>query len=104
MAKSHLRHTRRATGGCQRESIAERKCRDIAIRRGYYLLKWTSPGTTGVPDRILIGPGGFIAFCEFKRADTDLTEVQKFWRARLEAHDHSYHVIRTVAEFEQLLR
>ena len=103
MAKSHSRHTRRADGRCQRESIVERKCRAIAIGRGCYLLKWVSPGTTGVPDRILLTPGGGVAFCEFKRADTDLTEVQRHWQKRLEALGFRYAVVRSVGDFTGLL-
>ncbi|MDO5715745.1 MAG: VRR-NUC domain-containing protein [Tissierellia bacterium] len=29
--------------------------------------KWVSPGNAGVPDRIVLLPGGFIAFVELKR-------------------------------------
>ena len=36
-------------------------------RRGGLWLKWVSPGYTGVPDRILIRPGGLIAFVEMKQ-------------------------------------
>ena len=33
---------------------------------GGLCLKWVSPGCSGVPDRILIFPGGQIAFVELK--------------------------------------
>jgi len=49
-----------------REKDIEAKCRFIAIAAGGILWKWTSPGRAGVPDRILILPGGRVAFVEFK--------------------------------------
>ena len=35
--------------------------------RGGFALKWVSPGTTGLPDRIVLLPGARIAFVEMKR-------------------------------------
>ena len=29
--------------------------------------KWVSPGNSGVPDRIVVLPGGKVGFCELKR-------------------------------------
>ena len=38
-----------------------------AVRdRGGICPKWISPGLDGVPDRIILFPGGKIAFCETK--------------------------------------
>ena len=34
---------------------------------GGVCMKWVSPGRSGVPDRIIIMPGGKIAFVEMKR-------------------------------------
>ena len=39
------------------EGYVEDYLRDEAKRRGALCLKFTSPGTTGVPDRVLIGHG-----------------------------------------------
>lgn len=40
---------------------------DQVRRSGGIWLKWVSPGCTGVPDRILIAPGGIVAFVEMKQ-------------------------------------
>ena len=48
------------------ERELEAWCRKQAGVAGCLLLKWTSPGTAGVPDRILIGPGG-VFLVEFTR-------------------------------------
>ena len=49
-----------------RESEIETAWRKHYRAMGYLLLKWVSPGFTGVPDRILLGPNGLIKFIEFK--------------------------------------
>jgi len=51
------------------EKQLEGMCREYAQASGGRLYKWASPGTAGVPDRILLMPGGRIAFVEFKRPD-----------------------------------
>lgn len=52
-----------------RESTIERRVRDKVRQAGGLCLKWVSPGYSGVPDRIIILPGGRILFAEFKRPD-----------------------------------
>jgi hypothetical protein len=43
-------------------------------------LKWTSPGTTGLPDRIVLLPGGRVVFVETKRPKGSRVEaLQKYW-------------------------
>lgn len=50
-----------------REVTLEKKIKDFVESRGGLFLKWVSPGYTGVPDRILLLPGGKISFVEIKR-------------------------------------
>ena len=47
-------------------------------RRGGLWLKWTSPGCTGVPDRILIAPGGKVAFVEMKQQGGVVSKRQRY--------------------------
>ena len=49
-----------------RESAIERKLVTEAIRRGGFAPKFVSPGLDGVPDRLLLLPGGRLAFVEVK--------------------------------------
>ena len=49
-----------------RERVIESYLTRQTRSAGGLSLKWTSPGMTGVPDRILIFPGGRIAFVELK--------------------------------------
>lgn len=55
-----------------------------AIRsRGGLCYKWVSPGTTGVPDRIVILPGGRTIYVELKTEVGRLSEIQKHIHAEL---------------------
>ena len=50
-----------------RESDIEKRIKQRVEKAGGRCLKWVSPGFTGVPDRIIILPGGRIIFAEIKR-------------------------------------
>ena len=49
-----------------RESSIERKLVQAVKSRGGICPKWVSPGLNGVPDRIVLLPGGYMAFVEVK--------------------------------------
>ena len=49
-----------------RESKVEEKLRIEAKRRGGWAVKFVSPGLDGVPDRLVLFPGGRLAFVEVK--------------------------------------
>lgn len=49
-------------------------------RRGGRCLKWVCPGWAGVPDRIILLPGGRIVFVELKRPKGgDVSALQQKW-------------------------
>lgn len=49
-----------------RESAIERRLVAEAVKRGGVAPKFVSPGLDGVPDRLLLFPGGRLAFVEVK--------------------------------------
>lgn len=49
-----------------REKTIERKLADAVKKRGGLAPKFTSPGFDGMPDRIILLPGGHMAFVEVK--------------------------------------
>ena len=49
-----------------REKELERKLIKAVRQSGGLALKFVSPGMAGVPDRLLLFPGGKLAFCEVK--------------------------------------
>ena len=46
------------------EKFIEQKLRNAVKLRGGAALKFVSPGVNGVPDRIILMPGGCVAFAE----------------------------------------
>lgn len=48
------------------ERVIESRLRQEAKKRGGMALKFVSPGMNGVPDRIVLLPGGKMAFVELK--------------------------------------
>lgn len=57
----------------------------LVRRHGGLCLKWVCPGWAGVPDRIILLPGGRVCFAELKRPKGGtLSPLQKYWRRTLE--------------------
>lgn len=53
-------------------------------RAGGLCLKWVCPGNSGVPDRLVLVPGGRVVFCELKRPTGGrVAPLQKWWAAKL---------------------
>lgn len=64
----------------QLEKDIEKKLRQRVEARGGRCLKWVCPGWSGVPDRIILLPGGRIHFVETKRPkDGVVSALQKKW-------------------------
>ena len=68
-----------------RESRIERMLVREVKKSGGIALKFVSPGTAGVPDRILLFPGGRIVFAELKAPGEKPTKLQLLRHARLRA-------------------
>jgi hypothetical protein len=70
----------------QLEKDIERKLRDLVKDKfGGMCLKWVCPGWAGVPDRIILLPGGRIVFAELKRPKgSEVSKLQKKWREWLQ--------------------
>ena len=52
----------------QLEKDIERQLVRIVKQHGGLCLKWVCPGWAGVPDRLVLMPGGRVYFVELKRA------------------------------------
>ena len=65
-----------------RESFIEEKLRKAVKQKGGICWKFTSPGTAGVPDRIILMPEGRFAFVEVK-ASGEKTRPLQLSRHRL---------------------
>ena len=67
----------------ERERDVERKLKEGVEELGGVCLKWTSPGSDGVPDRIVILPGGWVFFVELKVKGGRLRDIQEYQIRRL---------------------
>lgn len=66
------------------ERDIERKLRTLVERRGGICLKLVCPGWAGVPDRIVLLPGGRALFVELKRPQGGkVSKLQLWWAKRL---------------------
>lgn len=66
------------------EKDIEKKLRKMVERHGGVCLKWVCPGWSGVPDRIVLLPGGRVIFVETKRPKGGtLSQLQKWWAKKL---------------------
>jgi hypothetical protein len=87
------------------EKEIERKLRQAVEAQGGRCLKWVCPGWSGVPDRIVLLPGGRIYFVELKRPkDGKLSALQRKWREWLTLLGFSSWVIWTEAELACFLQ
>lgn len=94
------------------ETDVEGRLRKRVINSLYgQCLKFVSPGETGVPDRIILVPGGIVAFVELKAPGETPTPKQKHWLKSLERMGFLTYVIdskkrvdEVVAELKDLKR
>ena len=86
------------------EKEIEKKLVDAVEAKGGKCIKWTSPGTTGLPDRIVLLPGGRIAFAELKRPrGSRKGSLQPYWRRVLTGLGFLHWWVYTEADIEALL-
>ena len=60
-----------------RESAVERKLVAEVKKRGGLAVKFVSPGLDGVPDRLVLFPGGKMAFVELKAPGKNMRPIQE---------------------------
>jgi len=60
-----------------RESLIERKLVTEVKKRGGLAVKFVSPGLDGVPDRLVLFPGGKLAFVELKAPRRTMRPLQE---------------------------
>ena len=61
-----------------KESTIEARLVKEVRKRGGLCYKFTSPGSPGVPDRIVVLPGGITVYVELKTEIGRLTNIQKW--------------------------
>ena len=87
------------------EKSIENTLRQAVEAEGGLCLKWVCPGHRGVPDRMILFPGGIIAFVELKRpgAKVKAGGLQEWWREKLAGFGFRCYEISTVKQVQQLV-
>jgi len=73
----------------RRESSVEAALVAAARKRGWMAPKWTSPGTLGVPDRIILADRGRVFFVEVKRPGGKPRPSQTAWHNKAKQLGHT---------------
>jgi len=77
----------------RREATVERSFRDRLRKTGCLVYKFVSPGNDGVPDRIVITPGGRVIFVELKTERGELSDIQRYQIRRIRDHGQDVQVL-----------
>lgn len=88
--------------GTPRESVIERYLLKQCRNHGFLCMKFVSPARSGVPDRIVVTPGGTV-FVEVKRPGEDLSALQKATHPKLRGYGAVIYVIDDRAEVDNLI-
>lgn len=86
-----------------RERDIERALVGMVKRHGGLALKWVCPGWAGVPDRIILLPGGKVFFVETKRPHGgEISRMQAWWAAKLQTLGFQHFFIRSRSDLYSL--
>lgn len=86
-----------------RESSVEKFLVKKCEERGWRCLKFLSTNCVGMPDRLIVLPGGRVEWAEIKTDGGELTEMQKFRHEELRKLGHAVHVVWSKADADALV-
>jgi len=66
--------------------------------------KFVSPGSVGVPDRLVVLPGGKIIFVELKADGGRLSQMQVYWIAQLRGLGADVQVVKGAEDVKKFLQ
>lgn len=87
----------------ENEKTTEKYLRTRVKELGGTAYKFVSPGLRGVPDRLVILPGGKVFFAEIKSPGKLPTPLQKLQILRLQQRGHKVFVLKSRAEVDAAL-
>ena len=86
-----------------REASIEKRLKNEVEKIGGKALKFVSPGTIGIPDRIVLLPGGKIIFIELKAQGKKLRPMQEYRAKELRALGFDVRCIDSVEGIMELI-
>lgn len=84
------------------ESALERKLKSEISRLGGWAVKFISPGLAGVPDRLLLLPGGTCIFVELKAPGKKLRPLQVKRKKQLEVLGFQVEVVDSIERIQEV--
>lgn len=87
-----------------KESTIEAYLRDRVKAQGGIAYKWVSPGNVGVPDRLIVFPGGTVYFRELKAPGKKPTPLQVRQQEKLKALGFDVGVIDSKQGVDEFMR
>jgi Holliday junction resolvase len=82
------------------EKSIERRVVDYCREHGILCYKFVSPNQRGVPDRILVLPGGQVIFVELKAPTGSCTKLQLHEQKKLTDHNAEVWVVNNFETFK----
>jgi len=86
-----------------KESKIEAKLVRMVRARGGLCYKFVSPGNPGVPDRLVVLPGGRVVFVELKTEVGRLASIQKWQLEQLRKRGVEVRVLKGLDEVERFV-
>lgn len=86
-----------------REKSIEAELKKAVKSMGGICAKWVSPGIDGVPDRIVLFPGGRIGFVELKAPGKKMRPLQKKRKRQLESLGFLVFCVDGIEQIEEVL-
>ncbi|MCI7638714.1 MAG: VRR-NUC domain-containing protein [Clostridiales bacterium] len=86
-----------------KESTVEARLVREVKKRGGLCYKFTSPGNPGVPDRIVILPGGITVYVELKTEIGRLAKIQKWQIEELRRRGAAVRVLKGMEQVMEFL-
>ena len=86
------------------EKLIERKLREAVSQMGGEAIKFYSAYNTGVPDRLVLMPGGKVSFVELKSTGKKPTKLQSACHAKLRKLGFEVSVIDTQTGLDEYLQ
>ena len=87
-----------------REKSIEAYLRRRVEEAGGVAFKFTAPGNDGVPDRLIILPGGRVTFVELKAPGGRLTGIQRWQQERIRRRGCDVRTIWTKAQADEFMQ
>ena len=87
-----------------KESRIEKQLEKTVREKGGLCFKFVSPGSPGVPDRIVITPDGRIIFVELKTETGSLQKIQQWQIERMKKCGADVRVIKGLQEAKDFVR